>query len=92
MLAERMARENVEAFKRAVDAGNRGDLEALLKKLDPEVESHPPLNVLLGGEAAVYRGDLIAAIGSIRACGTNSGVEIELSWAYLVQFRGARRS
>jgi hypothetical protein len=28
-----MARENVEAFKRAVDAGIHGDLEALLKKL-----------------------------------------------------------
>jgi hypothetical protein len=35
-----MARENVEAFKHAAEAGNRGDLEALLKKLDPEVESH----------------------------------------------------
>jgi hypothetical protein len=70
----------------------RKNVEALLKKLDPEVGSHPTLNVLLGGEAAVYRGDLIAAIGRIRACGANSGVEIELSWACLVQFSGARRS
>jgi hypothetical protein len=57
-----MARENVEAFKRAVDAGIHGDLEALLKKLNPEVSSHPTLDVLLGGEAAVCRDDLITAI------------------------------
>lgn len=35
--------------------------------------------------------DLIAAIGRMRACGTDSGVEIESSWAYLVQFRRGRR-
>jgi hypothetical protein len=51
ILAERMARENVEPFKRAVVAGNRRDLEALREKLDPEVEWHPTLEVLLGGEA-----------------------------------------
>ena len=31
-----MSEENVEAFKRAVDAGNRWDYEALLEGLDPE--------------------------------------------------------
>jgi ketosteroid isomerase-like protein len=52
-----MSQENVEAFKRAVDAGNRGDVEAgLLKELDPEVEWHPVLLTSLEAEATVYRG------------------------------------
>jgi ketosteroid isomerase-like protein len=51
-----MSRENVESFKRAVEAYNRRDVEALLKELDPEVEWHPALEVLLGGEAMTYRG------------------------------------
>jgi hypothetical protein len=91
-MVERMARENVEAFKRADDAGTRGDLEALLKKFDPEVGSHPTLDVLLGGAATVYRGDMIAAIGRIRACGANGVSRSNSPWAYLVEFRGARRS
>jgi ketosteroid isomerase-like protein len=36
-----MSRENVEAFKRGIDAVNRRDIEALLDVLDPEVEWHP---------------------------------------------------
>jgi ketosteroid isomerase-like protein len=51
-----MSQENVESFKRAVEAYNRRDVEALLEELDPEVEWHPALEVLLGGEATVYRG------------------------------------
>jgi ketosteroid isomerase-like protein len=51
-----MSQENVEAFRRAVDAGNRRDVEALIEELDPEVEWHPTLAVLVGGEATVYRG------------------------------------
>ena len=51
-----MSRENVEAFKRATAATNRRNLEAVLEGLHPEVEWHPALEVLLGGEAAVYRG------------------------------------
>src|SRR5215211_1632902 len=52
-----MSQENVEAFKRAVDAGNRGDVEAgLLQELDPEVERHPVLLTSLEAEATVYRG------------------------------------
>jgi ketosteroid isomerase-like protein len=49
-----MSQENVEAFKRAMDAGNRQDVEALLAELDPEVEWHAALP-MLGGDA-VYRG------------------------------------
>jgi ketosteroid isomerase-like protein len=51
-----MSQENVEAFRRAVDAGNRRDVEALIEELDPEVEWHPTLAMLVGGEATVYRG------------------------------------
>jgi ketosteroid isomerase-like protein len=51
-----MSQENVEAFKRGVEAYNRRDAEALLENLDPEVEWHPALLVGLGGEATVYRG------------------------------------
>jgi ketosteroid isomerase-like protein len=52
-----MSQENVEAFKRAIDAFNRRDVEALLDELDPEVEWHPGIAAaLLGGEATVYRG------------------------------------
>jgi ketosteroid isomerase-like protein len=48
-----MSAENVEAYKRAVEAANRRDLEALLEEVDPEVEWYPQV-VGLGRE--VYRG------------------------------------
>jgi ketosteroid isomerase-like protein len=51
-----MSQENVEAFKRGLDAYNRRDTEAMLPNLDPEVEWYPALEVPLEGEAAVYRG------------------------------------
>jgi hypothetical protein len=47
-----MSEENVDAFKR----GLRRDIEALLEELDPNVEWHPALAVLLGGEQTVFRG------------------------------------
>ena len=51
-----MSRENVELLRRAVDAYNRRDVEALVAELDPEVEWMPALPGLVAGEAAVYRG------------------------------------
>ena len=51
-----MSRENVEAFKRVFEAGDRRDFEAIVEALDPAVELHPAMSVLLGGEATVYRG------------------------------------
>ncbi len=51
-----MSQQNVEGFKRAVEANNRRDVEAFLDELDPEVEWHPGLPALLGGEATVGRG------------------------------------
>ena len=51
-----MSQENVEAFKRGLEAGNRGDVETLLEVLDPEVEWHSALHALMAGEATVFRG------------------------------------
>jgi ketosteroid isomerase-like protein len=48
--------ENAELLKRAVDAYNRRDLDALLRELDPGIEWLPALPGLLGGAAQVYRG------------------------------------
>jgi ketosteroid isomerase-like protein len=51
-----MSEENVEVFKRGLEAYNRRDLDAMLEMVDPEVEFHAVLQVALGGEAVVYRG------------------------------------
>jgi ketosteroid isomerase-like protein len=51
-----VSQENVERFKRAVAATNRGDIEAVLKELHPAVEWHAFLEELLGGEGMVYSG------------------------------------
>jgi ketosteroid isomerase-like protein len=70
-----MSQENVEAFKRGLEAGNRGDVETLLGILDPEVEWRSALHALLGGEQTVFRGhdgvremlrDLNEAFGEIQ--------------------------
>ncbi len=51
-----MSQENVEAFKRAVEANNRGDDDALLQEIDPDVEWHGVMGVMFGEEATVLRG------------------------------------
>lgn len=51
-----MSRANAEAFRRAIEAYNQRDVEALLHELDAEVEWRPVLPVVLGGNATVYRG------------------------------------
>ena len=43
-----MSEQNIEAFKRAVAATNRGDVEAVLRELHPEVEFHAFMEELLG--------------------------------------------
>jgi ketosteroid isomerase-like protein len=48
--------ENVETFIRGLDAYNRRDIDALLETLEPDVEFHPALAVLLGGKQTVFRG------------------------------------
>jgi ketosteroid isomerase-like protein len=51
-----MSQEDVERFKRVIEAWNRRDVEAVLKDCDPAIELHMALQTLVGGEAAVYRG------------------------------------
>jgi ketosteroid isomerase-like protein len=51
-----MSQENVETFERGLAAYNRRDVEGVLDTVHTEVEWHPLLPVLLGGEATVYRG------------------------------------
>lgn len=51
-----MSQENVEIFKRALAAFQRGDIDGMLEAVDPEIEHHAAFGVMLGGEAAVVRG------------------------------------
>jgi ketosteroid isomerase-like protein len=51
-----MPQENMEALERALDAYNRGDIDALVQELDPEVEWHPAILARFAGDATVYRG------------------------------------
>ena len=51
-----MSQENVELTRRATDAYNRRDVDAMLEQLDPEVEWHSALSILLSGKRTVYRG------------------------------------
>jgi ketosteroid isomerase-like protein len=48
-----MSKENVEAYKRAAEAANRRDIEALMEELDPEVEWY---SAVVGMGSEVYRG------------------------------------
>jgi hypothetical protein len=51
-----MSQQNVEAFQRGLEAGDRRDVETLLQELDPGVEWHSALHALLGAEQTVFRG------------------------------------
>jgi ketosteroid isomerase-like protein len=51
-----MSQENVEAFKRGLEAGNRGDIDGLLDELHPEIEWHSAMHELIGGQETVFRG------------------------------------
>jgi SnoaL-like domain len=51
-----MSEENVDAWRRAVDAYNRGDTEGAVEIYDRDVEWRPAVQRLLGGDTAVYRG------------------------------------
>jgi hypothetical protein len=110
-----MSQENVEAFKHATDAINRGDIEVFLPAVHPAVEFHAFMEELLGGEGRVYLGhagvreffrdfnehfdelhweysdirdlaDRVLAIGTFRARGRMSGVEVETPIGVLVDY------
>jgi ketosteroid isomerase-like protein len=51
-----MSQENVEAFKRAVEAYNRRDIDTFLEWFDAMVETRPLTLAMFGQEATVYRG------------------------------------
>jgi len=52
-----MSQQNVEVAPRAFEAFNRGDVDALVEQVDPEVEWHPEFQtMMLGGEAREFRG------------------------------------
>ena len=113
-----MSQENVETYKRAVEATNRRDLDALVEELDPQVEWH---SALVGLGTAVYRGtegvrelfrdadetlegmvfevsemrdlsDRVVAFGRLRARGHESGVETDVSFNQVVDFRNGKVS
>jgi ketosteroid isomerase-like protein len=46
----------VEAFKRGLEAGNRGDIDGLLDELHPDIVWHSALHALMGGQQTVFRG------------------------------------
>ena len=51
-----MSQENIETFRRAVEPNNRGDYDALLEEVDPDIEWHAVFQVKFGGKATVCRG------------------------------------
>jgi ketosteroid isomerase-like protein len=51
-----MSQENVETFKRGLDAYNRRDIDGFLATFDPAAEWRPLNQVMFGAEATVYRG------------------------------------
>ncbi|MGA9372723.1 MAG: nuclear transport factor 2 family protein [Solirubrobacterales bacterium] len=46
----------MEAFRRAVEANNRGDYDALLEEVDPGIEWRAVFQVKFGGQAITCRG------------------------------------
>jgi ketosteroid isomerase-like protein len=74
-----MSEENVEAFKRGLEAGNRGDIDGLLDELHPEIEWHSALHALMGGQQTVFQGHegVRRMIGDLYE--TFSEVHIEMS-------------
>jgi ketosteroid isomerase-like protein len=74
-----MSDENVAAFKRGLEAGNRGDIDGLLDELHPEIEWHSALHALMGGQQTVFRGHegVRRMIGDLYE--TFSEVHIEMS-------------
>jgi ketosteroid isomerase-like protein len=51
-----MSQENVEAVRRALAAGKRCDIDALLEEIDPGIEWRSAFSVLIPSEATVFRG------------------------------------
>jgi ketosteroid isomerase-like protein len=51
-----MSEENVDAFRRGIEAYNWRDIDAFLEVFDPMVEIHPLTLAMFGQETTIYRG------------------------------------
>jgi ketosteroid isomerase-like protein len=51
-----MSQENVETVLRVAEALRHRDVAGIVAEVDPEVEWHPAMQALVGGDATVYRG------------------------------------
>ena len=73
-----MPHENAEAFQRAADAYNRGDIDTMLEGFHPEVEWHAVFQVMFGGEATVCRGheDVRNYVGELNEGFTDIDVQL----------------
>jgi ketosteroid isomerase-like protein len=89
-----MSKENVEAFERGLEAGNRGDVDALLDELHPKIEWHSVLHALMGGQQTVFRGHdgvrRMIGDGRTRTRGTASGAETETPLALVTEIRNGK--
>jgi ketosteroid isomerase-like protein len=77
-----MSQENVEAFKRAIDAFNRRDVKAFLEEIDPDVVMHLSLPAMFGGESTIYRGhdEYRAFYGDLTEAFAEFRIEISEIW------------
>jgi hypothetical protein len=68
-----MSQANVEAFGRGIDAYNRGDIDALVAELDPEVEWYGVVLPRFIGEATVFRGheEFVRCSATSTRCSSN---------------------
>jgi SnoaL-like domain len=88
-----MSEEKVEAFKRAIEAANRQDVEAFPANCGPEVEwPRPAILMSLGGGAKVYRGhqgvrDLLRDVFEVFA---ELHLEIVSELGYVVDFKNQK--
>jgi hypothetical protein len=77
-----MSQENVETFKRGLDAYNRRDIDARRMRPWPCTSSRFRRSGTLGSKTL--------AIGRIRARGRESGVEIDSVFCALTESRGTK--
>ena len=91
-----MSQENVEAFKRGLEAGNRGDVDGLLDELHPEIEWHSALHMLMGGQQTVFRGHagVRRMIGDLYETFAEVHIEVsevrDLPLAFVTQIRNGK--
>lgn len=73
-----MSQANVDAFKRSIEAYNRGDVEGLLADLDISISVIHDV------------GDRIVAVGNLTIRGRGSGLQTESPFGWLADFKNAK--